>query len=220
MRTEIAAQAEPANANLPAPTIPCVVLRWYGRRVSANQFVREYASGIALFESEVSLTISRFPPHQNWRARGDLETQAAVWAVVMIVFDVVVRDHARQALLAAVLSELWSLWGQNRPRRSSEYTAVLALASGYYSLRDRGNQLITGARIVDLYLNKIGLGQPNTLTVPARYLAARFGCRILGDIYRIDAASCHGEAFAGPRTRLAAHPEMLQIAQPRRSLKG
>jgi hypothetical protein len=165
------------------------ILLWQGRRISVHQFVSEYAACVDSFGAEIAQTVSRFHPPAQWRTREKLETQAAMRAIVMTVFDTaIIGEPARQTPFAQVLSGLSTVWSNYTSRCTCEYVAFLARAIEYYSLRDRANHLTTGARMVGSYLDAVGLGQSSRSAVPERYLAARFSCRILADIHRIGVA--------------------------------
>jgi hypothetical protein len=165
-------------------------MKWHGRQISVSRFVSEYAASIDLFRGEVTQTLARFHQLPKWQLHRELETRAVMRTVVMIVFDsAAIGDRTRELLLAQVLSEMRALWSQNKPMCSSEFAALLARATGYYALRDRGNQIITGVRIVKSYLDAMGLTPLHRASVPERYLSTHFACRILADIHRIGVAA-------------------------------
>jgi hypothetical protein len=177
----------PAISSLPAQPL---LMSWHGRRISTHQFVCEYAACIDSFRTEVAQTVSRFHPLPHWQARGEIETLAAMRAVVVTIFDsTAIREHSLQIVLSQVLSQVLSelsvVWGY---RRSAMDSALLASSKKYCSVLDLANPRSSGARMVELYLEAVGLRLPGRSVVPERYLSTRFACRILADRYRLSVA--------------------------------
>lgn len=149
---------------------------WRGRKMSADRFAKEYAASIESFGAELKQTIERFQPASRWRARQEFETQAVLGAFVMIVVvSVDTGECSPDMCVAQILSALWAF----------PCAALLERAAVYYSLRDDEDHRKTGVRVVGAYLDAVGMPLPTRSAVPARYLATRLTCRILGDVYRI-----------------------------------
>jgi len=132
-------------------------------------------------------------------------------AVVMTVFDsAAIGECSRAVLLSQVVSGLSKLWRDKKSSCASEYGAFLQTTMKYYSPRDRANHLTTGARMVESYLDSVGLRPSSRAAVPARYLSARFACRILADVHRIGVAVDANETVTA---HLDAHCQIVQLLQ-------
>ena len=166
------------------------VLRWNRRWISGDRFARDYAASLMTFTSEVAQSVMRVHRSKQGLMLCDAHTHAVVWAAVLVAFEAAsFREQDRETLLALLLDELRPSWDRGELAHSEYGEQSLPRAEAYFATRDRNSPLKTAEQIVSWYLRAIGMPERVGNSALARHLCANFSHRILGDIYRLSAAS-------------------------------